>query len=228
VWYAESRPSAWFGLTSRLPQTDLDLEAAPFYWSLRLPPEETVLSSPTGMRSEASWRWTGWGFARDEALAMGDLERWSGATEQPSSATSKDVAVYSAFAAPATIRLASIPRTWAYLAYGLCAFLVAGAWIYVPAVRRPWVALAAAVASTVLAFWAPAWALPAAQVAAFGLALAVVAASLDWWLNGRAAQTPAVRSISSKGRGSGESGVPLEDKREPSTQSLQARAEIGA
>jgi hypothetical protein len=229
VWYVESRDSAWAGLVSHLPEIYLDAEGTPFYWSVRLPPEESVLAAPRGMRSESNWKWSGWRFVREAALGTRDLERWSGATEQPPAVARSGIALYSAFEPPATIRLGSVPRTWAYLLYGLSAFMVASAWIYVPRIRRAWVALGAAVGLAVLALWAPDSALPAAQVAAFGLAFAVAAAAIDWWIHGRTAGAASVRSVSTSRRERTEPGASFEEKREPSTQSLKTpRAEIGA
>jgi hypothetical protein len=181
------------------------------------------------MRSESDWKWTGWRFVRESALGTLDLEKWSGATEQPPAVARSNVAVYSAFQPPATIRLGSVPRTWAYLLYGLSAFMLASAWIYVPRVRRAWVAVGAAVGVAVLALWAPELALPAAQVAAFGLAFAVAAAAIDWWIHGRAVGSASVRAVSTSRRERSEPGMASEEKREPSTQSLQTpRAEITA
>jgi hypothetical protein len=229
IWYVENRDAAWEGLVSQLPEIDLEAQGTPFYWSVRFPPEETILAAPRGMRSESNWKWTGWRFVRESALGTRDLEEWSGATQQPPAVARSSVAVYSAFEPPTTIRLGAVPRTWAYLLYGLSAFMVATAWVYVPRVRRAWVALGAAVGAALLALWAPDSALPAAQVAALGLAFAVVAAAVDWWIHGRAAGAASVRSVSTSRRERSELGMPVEAKREPSTQSLQTpRAEIGA
>jgi hypothetical protein len=229
IWYAETRDSAWDGLTTHLPETELDVDGVLFHWSVRLPPEETVLAAPSGMRSETNWKWTGWRFVAEPALTMRDLEQWSGATRQPPASSRSGISVYSAFQPPEKIHLASVPRTWAYLLYGLAAFALASAWIYVPRVRRAWVAVAAAVGIGVLTLLAPELALPAAQVAAFGLAFAVVAAAVDWWINGRAASTASVRSVATSRRGHSEPGTRLEEKRDVSTQSLQTpQAEITA
>lgn len=228
IWYVESRDSAWAGIEPHLPETGLDAEGTPFYWSMRLPPEETVLDAPRGMRSESNWRWTGWRFTREPALTVRDLEEWSGATRQPSAGSRSASTVYSALQPPATIRLASVPRTWAYLLYGLSAFMVASAWIYVPRLRRAWVAAGAAVGLATLALWAPELALPAAQVAAFGLAFAVIAAVIDWWLHGSSGAA-SVRSVSTVRRERSQSGTPIDEKPELSTQSLPtSRAEVTA
>jgi hypothetical protein len=175
------------------------------YWRLVLPADEHVVSSPSGLTSEQVWRRGRWFWERQPALTQRDLERWSGASQQPEAGARRDY-LYSTFGVVKNLEVYTVHRSAAVL--GLSGFvLVCGLFVIrtAPARRLRWAPQAAALAAALLVAvvaWAPELAVLAAQGAALGVAAVVLVWAVTRWSARRRKSLPVGGALPSSRRGS--------------------------
>ncbi|MGD9632452.1 MAG: hypothetical protein AB7U97_04170, partial [Pirellulales bacterium] len=149
-------------------------------WHVVLPGDRHIVSTPDTMSAVESAQWLEVVLGRTATKAQVELEKWVGAAAQPSPTASQNAYLYSGLA-PVSINLITAPRWLIVLAASGAMLALASAWMYLPAVRRPWIAIALAGAIAGLAFAFPTQAVLAGQAAILGLALSAVALLLRRW-----------------------------------------------
>jgi len=159
------------------------------YWQLVLPPNEHLISAPSGWTGEYVWKFNGTFWGRDQSIDQAELESWAGATADTPNFGRANRYLFSAIGEPAPTKVRTAGRTWIVL-WSSAAALIAGLLlVHVPALRRPQVLFAGGVALLAAGLIAPQPVLLAAQAAAIGLALAMLAGLLQRGLVGTRAAT---------------------------------------
>jgi hypothetical protein len=172
------------GLVTRLSMTPPQLVGGSglcdVLWHVVLPGDRHIVSTPDTLSAVESTQWLEVVLGRTATKAQVELEEWVGAAAQPSPTASQNAYLYSGLA-PVSINLITAPRWLIVLAASGAMLALASAWMYLPAVRRPWIAIALAAAIAGLAFAFPTQAVLAGQAAILGLALSAVALLLRRW-----------------------------------------------
>jgi hypothetical protein len=146
------------------------------YWQLVCPETEHLLWSPAMLTPEMRWAGLAPFRQRQGALSQSDLERWSGATEQPPIPSAANQYLFSAVGGLPEIEFRLVNRRIVLLATA-GAVLIAGLLIiHVSALRHPAVLFGAGVALAAMALYNPDVAWRLSQAATVGLALVAVAA----------------------------------------------------
>ena len=191
------------------------------YWQLVLPPNEHLISAPSGWTGEYVWKFNGTFWGREQSINQAELESWAGATADTPNFGRANRYLFSAIGEPSPTKVRTAGRTWIVL-WSSAAALIAGLLlIHVPALRRPQVLFAGGVALLAAGLIAPRPALLAAQAAAIGLALAMLAGLLQRGLVGtRAASAKKDFSSSRIDLGSSRIATPAQGEI-PSTRPIQ-------
>lgn len=146
------------------------------YWQIVLPADRHVIQSPSQLAAASEWQWLGSFWGRRPTRSQAELEQWVGATTQQAPTAAQNEYLYSGLAPVASIEVITAPRWFIVLVSSGLVLAVAVAWIYIPAVRRWWLAVALACALAVLAVAYPAPAMLIAQASVLGIILAMGAA----------------------------------------------------
>ena len=82
LWYSLPRVSGRSWRRVVAPRIDGVSRFGRSYWQLVTPPNQHLTWSSNSLSEESHWRWTGWGWRREELRDQQALERWIGASEQ--------------------------------------------------------------------------------------------------------------------------------------------------
>jgi hypothetical protein len=149
------------------------------YWHLVLPGDRHVIRAPTQYVTVDQWQWLGAFWGRHPSRPQADLETWVGATAHAPPSAAQSEYLYSGLAPLSSIEVITAPRWLIVLVASGVALAVALVWMHVPAMRRPWIVLAAAAAIAALAVAYPTPALLLAQASLAGWILATIAVFLQ-------------------------------------------------
>lgn len=155
------------------------------YWQLVLPPNEHLISSPSGWTGEYDWRFNGTFWGREQSIDQTELETWAGAAAGFENLGRANRYLFSAIGAPPPANMRTADRTWIVLWASAAALIGGLLLIHVPFFRRPWLLFASGVSLLAAGFIAPEPTLLAAQAAAIGLALALLAGLMQRGVRGR-------------------------------------------
>jgi hypothetical protein len=161
-----------------LPHLGPDVWVYRTYWQLVLPQNEHVIVPPEGFFPEYRWGWNGAFWARIPLMEQRELEAWSGGPQQTAVPSTTSRYLFSALGPVATAELRTASRPIIVLLASGIALIGALLLIYVPALRHPAVLLPLAAALAAISMIKPDVALLAAEAAALGVALSVIAAML--------------------------------------------------
>lgn len=156
-----------------------------FYWELRLPPEEHLLSYPGSWTAQQEWIWDTMGFLPRAIVSPEMLQQWV----EPTAGAAADRAqmeipyadrrlVFSGVGHPEAARLWIAPTWLLVLACSGPALLIGLVLVQWPRVRRPSVVMLLAILATAAAAAFPWQALLLTQAALPGLLLTLLAAGL--------------------------------------------------
>jgi hypothetical protein len=161
------------------PQIDGSTALSQIYWQIVLPADRHVVDGPSQMNSASQWQWLGGFFGRRPIKLQSELEDWTNASEQPGPTNGQNVYLYTGLLPVSSIELTTSPRWLIVLVASAIVLAISTLLMYLPSGRRNWVlaGLACAIAAGAIAYPTPA--LLAAQAAAIGLVLSVVALLLS-------------------------------------------------
>jgi hypothetical protein len=168
------------------------------YWQLILPKDQQLLLPSPALTAEYRWIWSGISWVRESALDQSQLEDWAGATHDAASLDHLNCYLFSTMSNPETLSAWSAARSQLVLVGSLSALTLGLILIYVPAIRKPYVLAALALAAIIACAWDCDAAILLAQSAVIGSALAIFAALLKYRVT-RGRRVPVVA------RGSGSS-----------------------
>lgn len=145
------------------------------YWQIVLPGDQHIIRSPSRLSSANRWQWLGSFWGQRPVMGQPELEEWVQATTQNAPTTAQNEYLYTVLAPVMSIEIVTAPRWLIVLISSIVVLAIAVVWIYLPAIRRPWVlaALGCLIAALAVAFPAPALLL--AQASALGVVLALIA-----------------------------------------------------
>jgi hypothetical protein len=152
------------------------------YWQLVVPDDHHLLSSPSGLTREFTWRWGRWHFSRVAAVDWAAGPLGSRSADALGSANGRHEYLFSTLGPLPALSLRVMHRTWLVLLASGGAFGLGMLLMYVPAVRRREVLLGAAALLSVVSLLLPEPMLVMAQAASLGLAAALIMALLKWLL----------------------------------------------
>jgi hypothetical protein len=144
------------------------------YWQIVLPGDRHVVRPPQ-LIPASKWQWLGSFWGRRPTLSQGDLEKWAGATSGLAPSSGQSEYLYSGLGPAASIELITAPRWLIVLAASLAVLGLALVWLYVPVLRRGWIAVAGALLLACLAVAFPIPAVLLGQAAVLGVILASIA-----------------------------------------------------
>lgn len=172
------------GLITRLAMTPPQLIGSAglcdVLWHVVLPGDRQIVRAPGALSAIDSPQWSEVLFGREEAKSQLELEQWIGAASQPGPTPAQNSYIYSALT-PVSIELVSVPRWLIVLMASGGVLVLAGAWLYLPAKRRRWIAVAIAIVIFGMAFTFPPQAVLVGRSAILGLVLVAVSV----WLHRR-------------------------------------------
>ncbi len=200
LWYkfVETRPPRGM-IAVEAPQISDASTAKRWYWQLVTPQDEHLLTAPRGLTPELTWRWQTIYWGRRATLTQQDLEKWIGASTQARLPAGTSQYLFSSFGATPRIEFQTAGRREILLAVSFLALLTGLSLIYFPVLRHPAVLLVGGVALVAGGMLYPEPALQAAQAAAVGLALVLVARVLDWTVARRRDRHAVIRGTSLSG-----------------------------
>lgn len=179
------RPAGWQPVLLEAPEFPDGAVARRFYWELRLPPDEHLMTQPGGWTSQQEWAWDTVGLAPRAIISPEMLQAWIEPSamqvttrSEPSMPSGERRMVFSGLGQPEAARLWILP-TWLLVAVTSGPMLVVGlVLVQWPLLRRPAVIMLLAVVATAAAAVFPWWALLVGQAALPGLLLTCLAAGL--------------------------------------------------
>jgi hypothetical protein len=178
------RRSAPAGLVTRLSMTPPQLVGSSalceVYWHIVLPGDRNILQASEGLIPVDSVQWLEVALGRAAAKSQEELEQWATASNQPEPSDTQNAYLYSALT-PTSIELVTAPRWLLVLGMSGAVLLLTIAWIYMPVVRRAWIAVAVALAVAALAVAFPSQAVLLGQAAVIGLVASALAVLLKRW-----------------------------------------------
>jgi hypothetical protein len=148
------------------------------YWHVVLPGDAHVVAPPTQLVPAARWQWMQNFWGLQPTRSQTELEEWVGAAPQMTPDAIQSQYLYSGLAPLASIEIVTAPRWLIVFTASVAVLSAVLLWMYVPAVRRPWIAVAAAIAAAALAIAYPTPALLLAQASLFGWIAATIAVVL--------------------------------------------------
>jgi hypothetical protein len=181
------------------PQIDATTALSQIYWQLVLPTDRHIVSSPRQLTSASQWQWLGSFWGRQPQKSQGDLEDWIGATKQLEPSADQNAYLYTGLAPISSIEIIVAPRWVIVLTASAVALGLVFAWLYVPAIRRPWIVATVALLIAVLSVTYPTAALLAAQASLLGLGLSILALFLSR-ISSRRAPLPVTIAMSGSHR----------------------------
>lgn len=151
------------------------------YWQVALPGDRHVIHTPGQLIPVDPRQWLDVFLGRTPSRTQVELESWAGATNQLGPAPVQNIYLFSGLSPASSIELIAAPRWLIVLAASGLVLCVASLWIYLPVVRRGWIALAFAALIVGLAIAYPETALLLGQASVLGLVLATLALAVRHW-----------------------------------------------
>jgi hypothetical protein len=183
LWYPVTADGIARGQMSfELPQIVGAAFVKRMYWQLVMPRNEELLAGPEKLTPEMTWHWYGVRWGSRPRLDNDELESWMDTSRSEELPAATNQYLFSCFRPVAEVQVTTAARSLLVLsASGL--ILISGLLlIYLPVLRRPWLLLGIVIlfAFGVLAY--PELTVFAAQSAALGIGLVVLARLLYWLL----------------------------------------------
>jgi hypothetical protein len=148
------------------------------YWQIVLPGDLHIVRAPQQLAASTQWQWLGSFWGRRPTLSQLELEEWVGARAAQAPSEAQNAYLYSGLARVESVELVTAPRWLIVLLASGAVLALMLALLYVPAVQRGWILVAAGTILVALAAAYPAPALLLAQASLLGIALAGLAALL--------------------------------------------------
>lgn len=198
MWYWFMGQSAPFSrVLLQVPTLEGATHADRVYWQLLLPRHEYLAWHPRGLVSENYWEQRNFLWSRQPYRSQAELEKWVSASVQPDLVheipAGFNTYLFSSVGSLGGKTVYTVTRPTAVLGIAGCVLFLGAALLYLPALRHPFILLAAAVlvAATALIFPEPA--LAASQLIAVGIGLVLVTGLLMSLLTRPAVQRTFVR-----------------------------------
>ncbi len=156
------------------PQIEGSIVLSQVYWQFILPSDEHVISEPAQLTSASEWQWLGAFWGRQPLKSQGELEEWSGASQQVAPTASQNQYLFSGITPVSSIELTTAPRWLIVLVASACVLAVTIMYRCVPQARRMWLLAVLATVLVLAAITYPGVTLLLAQASVLGLLLAGV------------------------------------------------------
>jgi hypothetical protein len=183
-------------LSVELPEIVGADRAARAYWQLVLPRNECLLWASPNLTREISWQWVGPAWGRRQSLDQNRLERWLDATQQEALPRDTNRYLFSTLGSVAPQQFVTAQLHVVLVVIAGCALAIGLLLIYVPQLRHPGVLFVGGVIFTGVGVLYPDPVILAAQTAVFGIALVLVARTLEWMMARRRQRRSIVRGAS--------------------------------
>jgi len=152
------------------------------FWQVVLPGNEELVAAPAGLTPETIWGWQGVRWGNRPRLATKDLELWMDTSRSSQVPAGASQYLFSSFGPVESVALRTTNRSLIVLVASGVVLIGGLIWIYVPHVRRVWLVLLTIVVFAYFALAYPEPAIFVAQAAVLGIALAIVARHLYWFV----------------------------------------------
>ncbi len=160
------------------------------YWQVVLPGDRHIIQTPDQLLPLDPRQWLEAFSGRRASKSQAELEAWVGATNQLGPSSAQSSFLFSGLAPVASIELLTAPRWLIVLVASGVILAVVSLWMYVPVVRRGWIAILFAVLVAGLAIAYPTPAVLLGQASVLGVFLAAIALALRRWTASRTALQP--------------------------------------
>ena len=183
VGYTLPPPDAVWGWQSAELRSAQVEEASPprrMYWQLVLPEDQILLLPPNDLVAETAPAAGGWPWLRQPVMDQPQLEAWVQATRQPPLPRAAQRYLFGTLSRWPELKAVVVPRR--LLVVVTCSVVLAAGLllIHVPALRRPGLLWAAAIAILAGSLVAPETAQVVAQAGWLGMVVVLAAAALAW------------------------------------------------
>ena len=160
------------------------------YWQIVLPGDRHIIQTPAQLIPVDPRQWLEVFWGRAATRPQSDLETWAGASHQLGPTTTQNAYLYSGLSPASSIELVTAPRWLIVLVASSAVLAISSLWIYVPLVRRGWIAILMAAIVAGLAISYPEAAVLIGQASVLGIVFAAVALALRRWTSSRAVPRP--------------------------------------
>jgi hypothetical protein len=147
------------------------------YWQIVTPADRHVVRPPR-LASASQWQWFGGFWGPRAALSQMELEQWAGATSGRRPTAGQNEYLFSGMTPITSIDIITAPRWLLVLAASGAVLALAVIWIYVPGIRRGWIAVGAACLLAAFGAAFPGPAMLAGQAAVLGIVLALLSLTI--------------------------------------------------
>ena len=162
------------------------------YWQVVLPGDRHIVRTPQQLIPVDAGRWLDAFWSRPTTKNQAELEAWVGATHQLGPPPAQNAYLFSGLASVASIEVLTAPRWLMVLVASGAVLALVSLWMYVPIVRRGWIAIALATIVVGLSLAYPEPAVLVGQASVLGVVLSAVAVALKRWSTARSAPVPSV------------------------------------
>ena len=225
VWHERPAPGQ-FGIVE--PSVRLPLGAGRVYWQVVLPSDYHVVWATPTLGRAMNWEFDRWRLSRRPMFDSEKLTDWIGKNPDANFPTGNDYLYVGSEISQFKVRSAG--RSWLWLIVGVSVLSVAWTLAYVPSVRNPMVAVAAAVAFAGLLTLAPDAAVLTGQLALVAMVLVIIMFAVraliepqktvpDRVVVDSSGKEPSTRRAESKSATESAIGLPLSDSNSPSATS---------
>jgi hypothetical protein len=183
-------------LSVELPEIVGADRAARAYWQLVLPRNECLLWASSNLTREISWQWFGPGWGRQASADQSKLERWLNATQQDPLPRDTNRYLFSTLGSVAPQQFVTGQLHVVLSVLSGCALAIGLLLIYFPRLRHPAVLFVGGLVLVSVGLVYPDPVVLAAQTAALGIALVLVARILEWMMARRRQRRSIVRGAS--------------------------------
>ncbi|MFV1964083.1 MAG: hypothetical protein ACC628_01575 [Pirellulaceae bacterium] len=194
-WFAVAAPPLG-RLTAEMPAISGADRATRAYWQLVLPRNECLLWSSPDLTREVSWQWLGFGWGRRGDANQRELEDWVGAAHQDPLPRDMNRYLFSSVGSIAPRQFVTGRLHIVLLVVSGVALAIGLLLIYYPMLRHPASLFVGGVVFLSVGLLYPDPAVLAAQAAALGIALVLVARLLEWMIARRRHRRSIVRGAS--------------------------------
>jgi hypothetical protein len=162
------------------------------YWHVVVPQDIHFVDGARGFAREFVWQWDGWVWRRRPLLTQGQLENWSGATEDETVPNKVNQYLFSSVGTVDQLHLWTANRSSIVLVASAVALVAGLLWIYAPWSRGGGFLLGTAVIWLALGVRFPDLAVLGAQAAVLGCGAALLAGWLRFMIARRSHQSGSV------------------------------------
>lgn len=175
------RTARWMqsALELRAPELDEEVWPARVYWQVVLPRDEVLVGAPAEYTEECTWHWESLGWGREPVLSQSQLEDWSGARHDVQPAPQLRQYLFSTMGGQRVMQATTVRLSQLVLGASGTLLVIGLLLIYIPRLRHPAVALAAACCLAAAVLLMPDFALILGEAATIGVVLVFLAMWLE-------------------------------------------------